>query len=61
MTVSASSDSHMVRFGDFSADLHSGELRKHDVRVKLWAQPFQILQILGAGPSLIFYRLCYRD
>jgi TolB-like protein len=36
----------VVRFGDFSADLHSGELRKHDVRVKLQVQPFQILQIL---------------
>jgi len=36
----------VVRFGDFSADLHAGELRKNGLRIKLQVQPFQVLQIL---------------
>jgi len=35
-----------VRFGDFEANLATGELRKHGVRVKLHDQPFQILAML---------------
>jgi TolB-like protein/Tfp pilus assembly protein PilF len=35
-----------VRFGDFSADLRAGELRKNGLRIKLQVQPFQVLQIL---------------
>jgi DNA-binding winged helix-turn-helix (wHTH) protein/Tol biopolymer transport system component len=36
----------MVRFGDFEVDLHSGELRKSGILLKLQEQPFKILQIL---------------
>ena len=36
----------IFRFGDFDADLSSGELRKHGTRLKLQVQPFQVLQIL---------------
>jgi TolB-like protein/DNA-binding winged helix-turn-helix (wHTH) protein len=41
-----SSSQAFVRFGDFEADLRSGELRKRGIRVKLQVQPFQVLQIL---------------
>jgi len=33
-------------FGPFEADLRSGELRKHGVRLKLQEQPFQVLVLL---------------
>jgi len=36
----------LVRFGDFVADLNSGELRKHGIRIKVQVQPFQILRTL---------------
>ena len=35
-----------VRFGAFEADLHSGELRKHGLKIKLQDQPFQVLGLL---------------
>jgi TolB-like protein/DNA-binding winged helix-turn-helix (wHTH) protein/Flp pilus assembly protein TadD len=35
-----------VLFGAFEADLHSGELRKHGLRIKLQGQPFQVLRLL---------------
>jgi DNA-binding winged helix-turn-helix (wHTH) protein/Tfp pilus assembly protein PilF len=37
---------HTVRFGVFEADLRSGEIRKHGVRIKLHRQPFQVLTVL---------------
>jgi DNA-binding winged helix-turn-helix (wHTH) protein len=36
----------LLRFGDFEADLRSGELRKAGVRLKFGGQPFQVLRIL---------------
>ena len=41
-----SSSPGVIRFGDFEADLRSGELRKHGTRIKLQVQPFQVLQVL---------------
>jgi adenylate cyclase len=35
-----------IRFGDLNVDLHSGELRKRGMRIKLQVQPFQVLQML---------------
>ena len=35
-----------VRFGAFEADLQSGELRKHGLKLRLQDQPFQILAML---------------
>jgi TolB-like protein/DNA-binding winged helix-turn-helix (wHTH) protein len=35
-----------VRFGTFEADLDSGELRKHGLKIKLQDQPFQVLVLL---------------
>ena len=40
------STSRRLRFGPFEADLHSGELRKNGKRVRLQAQPFQLLVML---------------
>ncbi len=36
----------VVRFGAFEADLQSGELRKHGLKLRLQDQPFQILAML---------------
>jgi len=35
-----------LRFGVFELDLRAGELRKHGLRVRLQAQPFQVLAML---------------
>ncbi|HKW63213.1 MAG TPA: winged helix-turn-helix domain-containing protein [Candidatus Acidoferrum sp.] len=40
-----------VRFGVFEANVTSGELRKHGIRIKLHEQPFQILAMLVARPG----------
>lgn len=45
-----------VRFGTFEADLSSGELRKHGLRIKLQGQPFQILQMLLERPHEVLTR-----
>lgn len=41
-----SSSQEIIRFGDFDADLRSGELRRDGRRIKLQIQPFQVLQML---------------
>jgi len=38
--------SQIVRFGAFEVDLHSGELRRSGLKLKLTGQPFQVLVIL---------------
>jgi len=38
--------SRTVRFGVFEVDLHTGELRKNGVKIKLQDQPFRVLIIL---------------
>jgi TolB-like protein/DNA-binding winged helix-turn-helix (wHTH) protein/Flp pilus assembly protein TadD len=48
--------SRAVRFGAFEADLSSGELRKHGLRVKLQDQPFQILAMLLDRPGQVLTR-----
>jgi len=48
--------SRAVRFGAFEADLSSGELRKHGLRVKLQDQPFQILAMLLERPGGVLTR-----
>jgi TolB-like protein/DNA-binding winged helix-turn-helix (wHTH) protein/tetratricopeptide (TPR) repeat protein len=45
-----------VRFAAFEADLHTRELRKHGVRVKLEDQPFQILAALLDRPGDVVTR-----
>ncbi len=46
----------LFRFGVFEADEARGELRKHGVRVKLHAQPFQVLLMLLERPSELITR-----
>ncbi len=48
--------SRAVRFGAFEADLSSGELRKHGLRIKLQDQPFQILAMLLDRPGEVLTR-----
>jgi Tol biopolymer transport system component/DNA-binding winged helix-turn-helix (wHTH) protein len=45
-----------VRFGAFEANLCSGELRKHGIRLKLHEQPFQVLAMLVARPGELLTR-----
>jgi DNA-binding winged helix-turn-helix (wHTH) protein/Tol biopolymer transport system component len=35
-----------IRFGEFEADLHAGEIRKSGSRIRLQDQPFRVLRIL---------------
>jgi DNA-binding winged helix-turn-helix (wHTH) protein len=44
------------RFGVFEADAATGELRRKGVRVKLHAQPFQVLMMLLARPGEMLTR-----
>src|SRR5262245_10222284 len=46
-----------VRFGVFEADLCSGELRKHGVKVNLHHQPFQVLSMLLEHPGEVVTRV----
>ncbi len=45
-----------IRFGVFEVDLHSGELRKQGLRIKLRDQPFQILLLLLEHPGEVVSR-----
>jgi TolB-like protein/DNA-binding winged helix-turn-helix (wHTH) protein/Flp pilus assembly protein TadD len=46
----------VVRFGSFEADLHTRELRKHGLKLKLQGQPFQVLAMLLARPGDLITR-----
>jgi TolB-like protein/DNA-binding winged helix-turn-helix (wHTH) protein len=52
----------IVRFGMFEVDLRAGELRKGGMRVRLQAQPFQVLAVLlgHAGQLVTREELCRR-
>ena len=45
-----------IRFGVFEVDLHTGELRKQGLKIKLRDQPFQILLLLLAHPGEVVSR-----
>ncbi|HTP70325.1 MAG TPA: winged helix-turn-helix domain-containing protein [Dongiaceae bacterium] len=45
-----------LRFGPFQVDLHTHELWKHGIRLKLSGQPFDILAILLATPGQLVTR-----
>jgi DNA-binding winged helix-turn-helix (wHTH) protein/Tol biopolymer transport system component len=50
--VSASHNGfHTVRFGEFEANLASGEIRKSGNRIRLQDQPFKVLQVLLENPG----------
>src|SRR5215475_13559942 len=43
--------SNPVGFGPFTLDLHTGELRRHGIKVRLEGQPIQILDLLLERPG----------
>jgi TolB-like protein/DNA-binding winged helix-turn-helix (wHTH) protein/tetratricopeptide (TPR) repeat protein len=45
-----------LRFGPYEADLNSGELRKHGLKVRLQAQPFLLLALLLERPGELVTR-----
>ena len=47
---------NIVRFGDLSLDLRTGELRKRGRRVRLQGQPFQVLVLLLREPGELVTR-----
>ena len=49
-------EARRVRFGAFEADLRSGELRKHGLKIKLQDQPFHILALLLERPGEVVTR-----
>ena len=51
-----SGTSRRYRFGVFEAEVSTGELRKHGVRIKLNAQPFQVLILLLDRPGEVLTR-----
>jgi TolB-like protein/DNA-binding winged helix-turn-helix (wHTH) protein/Tfp pilus assembly protein PilF len=50
------SSARKLSFGPYEADLHSGELLKNGVRVRLQAQPFQLLVLLLEHPGELVTR-----
>ena len=48
--------SRRYRFGAFEADAATGELRRQGVRVRLHAQPFQLLLMLVERPGEVVTR-----
>ncbi|MGB7846861.1 MAG: winged helix-turn-helix domain-containing protein [Candidatus Acidiferrum sp.] len=48
--------SSRVHFRDFEVDVHTGELRKHGLKVKLHGQPFQVLAMLLERPGELVTR-----
>jgi len=44
------------RFGLFEADVATGELRRQGIRIKINAQPFQVLALLLARPNRLLTR-----
>ena len=45
-----------MRFGDYEADLRTGELRKFGTRIRLQSQPFKVLALLLTHPGEIVTR-----
>jgi len=56
MTESSEVAPRAVRFGPFSADLQTQELRKHGVRLRLPGQSFQVLKMLLERPGALVTR-----
>jgi len=54
--VAISAPSARIRFDVFEADLRSGELRKHGLKIKLHQQPFQVLTALLEHPGEVVTR-----
>ncbi len=46
----------VLRFNNFQADLHAGELRKNGIRLKVPRQPFEVLSLLLERPGELVTR-----
>ncbi len=46
----------VLRFNNFQADLHAGELRKNGIRLKVPRQPFEVLSLLLEHPGEVVTR-----
>ncbi len=51
----------VVRFGTFEVNLHSRELRKHGMRIRLEEKPFQILESLLERAGHVVTRRALRE
>src|SRR5260370_24445862 len=51
----------LVRFGTFEVNLHSRELRKHGMRIRLEEKPFQILELLLERAGHVVTRRALRE
>src|SRR5579863_2296439 len=54
--MSDSGQARRYRFGAFEADASTGELRRQGIRIKLHAQPFQVLLMLLERPGAVLSR-----
>lgn len=54
--MSDSDPARRYRFGAFEADASTGELRRQGIRIKLHAQPFQVLLMLLERPGEVLSR-----
>src|SRR5215475_12236578 len=54
--MEAQDQTRRMRFGAFDADLRSGELHKHGIRLKLQDQPFRVLAFLLERPGDVVTR-----
>src|SRR3981189_2628958 len=51
----------LVRFGTFEVNLHSRELRKHGMRIRLEEKPFKILELLLERAGHVVTRRALRE
>lgn len=56
MTMTNQGPARRYRFGVFEADVSTGELRRQGIRVKLNAQPFQVLTMMLQRPGELLTR-----
>ncbi len=57
----AQSAAPLIRFGTFEVNLHSRELRKHGMRIRLEEKPFQILEMLLESAGQVVTRKALRE
>jgi TolB-like protein len=55
------SSAPVVRFGTFEVNLHSRELRKHGMRIRMEEKPFQILELLLERAGHVVTRRALRE
>ena len=51
----------MLRFGTFEVNVHSREVRKHGMRIRMEEKPFQILEMLLERAGHVVTRRALRE